>query len=136
MPFIFKRLALFLSITAGFAADKEAGTFRAAPASSYEHHQTNDAVTVGVEPYQTPEKEKTVFGKLDLYQYGVLPVLVVIQNDAGPNWTATAKNQKESAQCMGGGGPGLRSQNAAGRPSGQRFLLFPDRLAAGFEDLS
>ena len=81
MPFIFKRLALFLSITAGFAADKETGTFRAAPATSYEHHQINDMVTVGVEPYQTPEKEKTVFGKLDLYQYGVLPVLVVIQND-------------------------------------------------------
>jgi len=70
-----------LSITAGFAADKETGTFRAAPATSYEHHQINDMVTVGVEPYQTPEKEKTVFGKLDLYQYGVLPVLVVIQND-------------------------------------------------------
>jgi hypothetical protein len=35
-----------------------------------------------VEPYRTPEKEKTAFGKLDLYQYGVLPVLVVIQNDS------------------------------------------------------
>ena len=81
MPFIFKRLALLLSITAGFAADKETGTFRAAPAASYEHRQTNEAVTIGVEPYQTPEKEKTAFGKLDLYQHGVLPILVVIQND-------------------------------------------------------
>lgn len=81
MPFVFKRLALFLSITAGFAADKETSTFRAAPAASYEHHQTNDAVTVGVEAYQTPEKQKTAFGKLDLYQHGVLPVLIVIQND-------------------------------------------------------
>jgi hypothetical protein len=83
MPFIFKRLALFLSITAGFAADKDAPAFRAAPAASYEHHQTNEAVTIAVEPYQTPEKQKTAFGKLDLYQRGVLPVLVVMQND-GP----------------------------------------------------
>jgi hypothetical protein len=74
-------LALLLSITAGFAADKDAGTFRPAPAATYEHHQTNDAVTIGVEPYQTPEKQKTAFGKLDLYQHGVLPVLVVVQND-------------------------------------------------------
>jgi hypothetical protein len=81
MPFIFKRLALLLSITAGFAADKETAAFRAAPAASYEHHQTNEAVTIGVEPYQTPEKQKTAFGKLDLYQHGVLPILVVVQND-------------------------------------------------------
>ena len=39
MPFVFKRLALFMSIAAAFAADKEA-PFRAAPAASY-HHQTN-----------------------------------------------------------------------------------------------
>ena len=38
-------------------------------------------MTVGVEPYQTPEKQRTAFGKLDLYQHGVLPVLVVVQND-------------------------------------------------------
>lgn len=64
-----------------FAADKETATFRAAPAANYEHHQTNGAVTIGVEPYQTPEKQKAPFGKLDVYQHGVLPVLVVIQND-------------------------------------------------------
>lgn len=81
MPFVFKRLALFLSITAAFAADKETTVFRAEPATSYGHHQSDGAITIGVDPFQTPEKEKTAFGKLDLYQYGVLPVLVVIQND-------------------------------------------------------
>src|SRR4051794_8557348 len=80
MPFVFKRLALFLSITAAFAADKEA-PFKAAPASSYPHHQTNGAITVGVDPYESGDKIKAAFGKLDPYQYGVLPVLVVIQND-------------------------------------------------------
>jgi hypothetical protein len=81
MPFIFKRLALFLSIAAAFAADKETTVFRAAPAASYEHRQTDSGLTIAVEPYNTPEKEKTAFGKLNLYQYGVLPVLVVFQND-------------------------------------------------------
>jgi hypothetical protein len=81
MPFIFKRLALFLSISVAFAADKQAQAFRPGPAASYDHHQTNGAVTIGVEPYHTADKEKTAFGKLDLYQHGILPVLVVIQND-------------------------------------------------------
>src|SRR5580765_8406000 len=80
MPFVFKRLALILIITAVFAADKEA-PFKAAPANSYPHHQTNDAITVAVDPYASGEKVKSAFGKVDPYQYGVLPVLVVIQND-------------------------------------------------------
>jgi hypothetical protein len=83
MPFIFKRLALFLSISAAFAADKDSQAFRAGPAGSYEHHQTQSGMTIGADPYNTPEKEKTAFGKLDLYQNGVLPVLVVMQNDSG-----------------------------------------------------
>ena len=69
-----------MSIAAAFAADKEA-PFRAAPAASYPHHQTNGAITIGVDPYASGEKVKSAFGKLDPYQYGILPVLVVIQND-------------------------------------------------------
>jgi hypothetical protein len=82
MPFIFKRLVLFMSIAAAFAADKET-PFRAGPASSYEHRQTNAQVTIAVDPFNTPEKAKTAFGKLNPYEHGVLPVLVVIQNDSG-----------------------------------------------------
>jgi hypothetical protein len=82
MPFVFKRLALLLSIAAAFAADKET-PFKAAPASSYAHRQTNDKVTIGVDPYSSEDKIKTAFGKLNPYQYGILPVLVVIQNDGG-----------------------------------------------------
>src|SRR3954453_20711253 len=80
MPFIFKRLALFMSIAAAFAADQEA-PFKAAPADSYPHHQKDGAITIAVDPYASGEKIKAAFGKLDPYQYGVLPVLVVIQND-------------------------------------------------------
>src|SRR3974390_1591088 len=100
MPFIFKRLALLLSITAGFAADKDTPAFRAAPAASYEHHQSNEAVTIAVEPYQTPEKQKTAFGKLDLYQRGVLPVLVVIQNEG----TETLRLEGLKAEYLGPAG--------------------------------
>src|SRR3954451_4407857 len=80
MPFVFKRLALVLSIAAAFAADKDA-PFKAGPAASYPHHQTNEAITVAVDAYSSGEKVKAAFGKVDPYEYGVLPVLVVIQNE-------------------------------------------------------
>ena len=82
MPFVFKRLALYLSIAAAFAADKDSA-FRPAPAASYPHHQTNSRVTIAADPYVSGDKIKVAFGKLDPYVYGVLPVLVVIQNDSG-----------------------------------------------------
>ncbi|HEY7390052.1 MAG TPA: hypothetical protein VH640_16165 [Bryobacteraceae bacterium] len=83
MPFVFKRLALFWIISAAFAADKDAQVFRPGTAAGYEHHQTQNGLTIAVDPYNTPDKEKTAFGKLDLYQDGVLPVLIVMQNDSG-----------------------------------------------------
>ena len=89
MPFVFKRLALLLSIAAvagldkAPAADKERPKFELDPAASYASHQTSEKVTIGAVPYETPEKAKTAFGKLNPYQYGILPVLVVIQNDTG-----------------------------------------------------
>jgi hypothetical protein len=70
-----------MSIAAAFAADKEV-PFRAGGAGSYSH-QTSDQVTIGVDAYASGDKVKTAFGKLDPNQYGVLPVLVVIQNDSG-----------------------------------------------------
>ncbi len=83
MPFVFKRLALFMSIAALLAADKETALFKAPAASSLTNHQTNSQITIGADAYISGEKVKTAFGKLDPYQYGVLPVLVVIQNDSG-----------------------------------------------------
>jgi len=82
MPFVFKRLALFLSIAAAFAADKDTSAFHPPAASAFPHHQTNDKVTIGVEPYVYGDKIKVAFGKLVPYSYGVLPVLVAIQNNS------------------------------------------------------
>jgi hypothetical protein len=74
-------LVLLLSIAAAFAADKPSA-FKPGPAESFTSHQTNDKVTMGVDPYVMGDKIKVAFGKVDPYQYGVLPVLVVIQNDS------------------------------------------------------
>jgi len=87
MPFVFKRLALLLSIAAlsgpgSTAADKDPAPFKAEPAASYAAHQTSAQITIGVDAYASGEKVKAAFGKLDPYQYGILPVLVVIQNDS------------------------------------------------------
>ena len=82
MPFVFKRLALLMSITAAFAADKEQA-FHAPAAANMAHRQTIDQVTIGAEAYVAGDQVRTAFGKLTPYDYGVLPVLVVIQNDSG-----------------------------------------------------
>jgi hypothetical protein len=47
------------------------------------HHQTNDKVSIGADPYTAGDKMKAAFGKVNPYQYGVLPVLIAIQNDSG-----------------------------------------------------
>jgi len=81
MPFIFKRLALFMSIAAAFAADNK--SFKAPAVADMPHKQTNEQVTIAVDPYVSGDKVKLAFGKLVPYEHGVLPVLVVMQND-GP----------------------------------------------------
>jgi len=81
MPFIFKRLALFMSIAAAFAADKP--SFTAPAAAGMPHKQTAEQLTIAVDPYVSGDKVKLAFGKLVPYQYGVLPVLVAMQNDSG-----------------------------------------------------
>jgi len=64
-------------------AEKEHPKFDLAPAASYASYQTSEKVTIGASVYDTAEKAKTAFGKLNPYQYGITPVLVVIQNDTG-----------------------------------------------------
>ncbi|MFB3828415.1 MAG: hypothetical protein ACE15B_16720 [Bryobacteraceae bacterium] len=76
-------MALFLSITALACGGKEPPPFKAGPAASYPAHQTNAKVTIGLDPITTDEKAKPAFGKNNPYKHGVLPVLVVIQNDTG-----------------------------------------------------
>ena len=64
-------------------ADKDRPKFEIAPAASYPSHQVAGKVTIGADVYDTAEKAHAAFGKLNPYQYGIVPVLVVIQNDSG-----------------------------------------------------
>jgi hypothetical protein len=121
MPFVFKRLALFMSIAAAFAADKEA-PFKAAPAASYAHRQTNADITIGVDPYASGEKIKAAFGKLDPYQQGVLPVLVVIQNDGKD----TLRLDRLKVEYVGPSG----TRVIATPPKDVRYTRGPDRPSA------
>src|SRR5579883_393403 len=74
-------LIAFTAATLLLADKKNESKFSPGPASSYQAKQTNDNVTVAVSAFDTEELAHTAFGKLDPNQYGVLPVLVIIQND-------------------------------------------------------
>ncbi|MBI2685403.1 MAG: hypothetical protein HYX27_03730 [Acidobacteria bacterium] len=76
-----KSLLLFLSIATGLLADKKDGAFRPEPAESYATKQTIEGLTIAVQPFDDPEEAKTAFGKLNPYEHGVLPVLVVMKNN-------------------------------------------------------
>ena len=74
-------LMVFITAAAAFADKKNDSKFLPGPASSYSNKQTNDKVTIAVTAYDTEELAHTAFGKLNPNDYGVLPVLVIIQND-------------------------------------------------------
>jgi hypothetical protein len=77
-------LLLAVSIAAAHGADNEKTKFEAKPASAYPHKQTSEKVTIAAEPMETDEQTRDAFGKVNPFRYGVLPVLIVIQNDS-PN---------------------------------------------------
>ena len=74
---------VLLSITAVAAADKDKPRFAPGPAASYPSHQTLDKITIAAVPYLTDAETSTAFGKLNPNKYGVLPVLVVMENGTG-----------------------------------------------------
>lgn len=80
-----KRVALIvlLSITAAWAVDKDKGRFAPGPASSYPGHQTQEGITIAAIPYTTAEQAASAFGKVNPYERGILPVLVILENGSG-----------------------------------------------------
>lgn len=77
--FLIPSIALVGALTALLAWPEEK-TFHSGAATSYAH-QTSDKVTIGAKPYDTEDLTAEAFGKkADLLKYGVLPVLVVIEN--------------------------------------------------------
>jgi len=80
-----KRVALIvlLSIPAAMAVDKDKGRFVPGPAASYPGHQTQEGITIAAIPYITEEQAKSAFAKLNPYEHGILPVLVIVENGSG-----------------------------------------------------
>jgi hypothetical protein len=73
-------IALFAGFAVASGADKEPHFAPGAPAS-YRTRQTNDKVTIAAVAYATEEQVRSAFGKLDPNRYGILPLLIVMQND-------------------------------------------------------
>lgn len=73
-------LILVLSIAALGAADDR--NFRPRPASEYANKLTIAGLTIAADAFTTPPETKAPFGKLNPNDHGVLPVLVVMQNDS------------------------------------------------------
>ncbi len=77
--FVISSIALALMLPV-FTGARSETAFRAGPASDYAH-QSADRITVGAKPYGTEELTAEAFGKkANLLKYGILPVLVVIEN--------------------------------------------------------
>lgn len=76
-------LIVLLSIPAAIAADKDKGHFVPGPASSYPGHQTQEGITIAAVPFITEEQAKSAFGKVNPYERGILPVLVIVENGSG-----------------------------------------------------
>ena len=75
-----KFLLSVLSIPAWSQAPSSGG-FKPAPASAYPSRQSFSKVTMAAVKYESDEETKPPFGKVNPNEYGVLPVLFVIQND-------------------------------------------------------
>jgi len=86
MSFAFRRLMPVLvfaaGVTAAWAIDKDKARFTPPAIDSVETRQTNDGVMIAAVPYNTESLASQAFGKLNPYQYGILPVLVMIRNDS------------------------------------------------------
>ena len=73
---------LLLSLAMAPGAEKDA-KFTVQPASSYPNRQSSEGVTIAAQVFESSERARTAFGKVNPYEHGVLPVLVVIENTSG-----------------------------------------------------
>lgn len=74
-------LSIVASLSSLHAADKDKGRFAPGPASSFKNHSKSEGLTIAAEAYITDAQAASVFGKVRPHDYGVIPVLVVVQND-------------------------------------------------------
>ena len=73
---------LLASIAAAFGADNDKPKLNVRPAADYPHHQASEKVTIAAQPYETDDLAREAFGKINPWRLGILPVLIVVQNDS------------------------------------------------------
>lgn len=72
---------LLVAVATLHAIDKDKTKFQPGAAASYENKQTIAGVTIAAQPFASEEQVRAAFGKVNFEKFGVLPVLIVIQND-------------------------------------------------------
>ena len=75
-------LIVLLSIAAAQGTGKDQPKFSPGPIGNYPNRQTSDQVTVAAQPYTREAEAQAAFGKVNPYRHGVLPILVIVQNDS------------------------------------------------------
>jgi hypothetical protein len=85
-----RRVAVFsgvwivlLSIAAMAGDDKDKDRFAPEAASSYKGSMTTEKITMAAVPFLSDEQMRAAFGKVNPNKYGVLPVLVILENGTG-----------------------------------------------------
>jgi hypothetical protein len=87
-------LILVASISVASALDKDKGKFTPPPVEEVKSKQSGSGITIAAVPYTTDSQASTAFGKVNPYEHGVLPVLVIIRND-GKSAVSLAKMRVE-----------------------------------------
>lgn len=67
------------------AEDNSSQPFRPAPASAWPSHQTIGDITFAAVRYESDADTRPLFGKVNLNEHGVLPVLLIIDNKGNQN---------------------------------------------------
>jgi len=75
-------VALVASISALSGVDRDKGRFNPTPIEKVDTKQTADGVTVAVVAYNSESEAHAAFGKVNPYEFGILPVLLMISNES------------------------------------------------------
>lgn len=94
--------ACLLSVALAVSAAAE-DSFRAKPADRYPDRQKQGDLIVAVKAFVTEKDQKSAFGKVRPYQYGVTPLLVVMSNTG----TNTYSLENLQVRLLTGGQDGL-----------------------------
>jgi hypothetical protein len=83
MKFVCKGLILLLSIATVFGGDKDEEPFRPGGPETFPHHQTISSLTIAADAFSTRAETEKAFGKkLDPAKYGILPILILVENNS------------------------------------------------------